>query len=375
MKFVLDAGQRLFGETLHRLLAGADTPAVIRARACGDPEPCRALWRSLAEAGVLAPAVPEAAGGAGPLPVELVTAFHELGRHAAPGPLAETAAAAELLVRLGGSSGDGPGGGPPTGRSPDGGPSTGGPGDEPGGGPGGDGLTAEWLPRIAEGTAAVSLVLPPAVPYALDADLADAVWVVDGDRLCEAVPGAARSSLDPARRLSPVAAGTVLASGPAVRAAAEAACDLGTLACTAQLVGLGRRLLEATVEYALARHQFGQPIGAFQAVKHRLADTLVGLEYARPLVYGAALAYGSPDFPRDVSAAKAAASEAAYAAARTALQVHGAIGYTDEYDLGLWIRRARALHTAWGSPALHRARVVAALTGSRSPVPPMPSPR
>ncbi|GGL14996.1 acyl-CoA dehydrogenase family protein [Planomonospora parontospora] len=332
MKFVLDAGQRLFGETLHRLLAGADTPAVIRARAWGDPEPCRALWRSLAGAGVLAPAVPEAAGGAGPLPVELVTAFHELGRHAAPGPLAETAAAAELLARLG--------------RSP------------------GDGLAAEWLPRIAEGAAAVSLVLPPAVPYALDADLADAVWLVDGDRLCEAVPGAVRSSLDPARRLSPVTAGTVLASGPAVRAAAEAACDLGTLACAAQLVGLGRRLLEATVEYAGARHQFGQPIGAFQAVKHRLADTLVGLEYARPLVYGAALAYGSPDFPRDVSAAKAAASEAAYAAARTALQVHGAVGYTDEYDLGLWIRRARALHTAWGSPADHRARVVTALTGA-----------
>ncbi|WP_449065632.1 acyl-CoA dehydrogenase family protein, partial [Planomonospora algeriensis] len=143
----------------------------------------------------------------------------------------------------------------------------------------------------------------------------------------------------------------------------EAARDLGTLACAAQLAGLGRRLLEATVQYAVVRRQFGRPIGAFQAVKHRLADVLVDLEHVRPLVHGAALAYGSADFPRDVSAAKAAASDAAYTAARTALQVHGAIGYTDEYDLGLWIRRARALHTAWGSPAAHRARVVAALTG------------
>ncbi|GAA3159275.1 acyl-CoA dehydrogenase family protein [Planomonospora alba] len=327
MKFVLDAEQRLFGETLHTLLTGAGTPGVIRAWAAGDAGPGLALWRALGEVGVFAPAVPEAAGGAGPLPVELVTAFHELGRHAVPGPLAETVAAAELLARLG-----------------DGGP-------------------AGWLPRIAEGTAVVSLALPPAVPYALDAGVADAVWTVDGDRLRAAVPGEARPSLDPSRRLSPVAAGAVLASGPHVRAAAEAAYDLGALACAAQLSGLGRRLLEVTVEYAAARHQFGRPIGAFQAVKHRLADVLVGLEYARPLVHGAALAYGSPDFPRDVSAAKAAVSEAAYAAARAALQVHGAIGYTDEYDPSLWIRRVRALHTAWGSPAGHRARVMAALAG------------
>ncbi|MBG0817947.1 acyl-CoA dehydrogenase [Planomonospora sp. ID82291] len=351
MKFILDAEQRLFGETLHRLLDGAGTPGVIRSRAAGEPEPVRSLWRALAGAGVFAPAVPEAAGGAGPLPVELVTAFHELGRHAVPGPLAETAAAAELLTRLGGFSGSGG-----AGRA----------GDESGtaGAAGAGGLAAEWLPRIAEGTAAVSLVLPPAVPYALDADLADAVWLVDGDRLCETVPGAARSSLDPGRRLFPVRVGTVLARGPAVRAAARAAGDVGALACAAQLVGLGRRLLEATVAYAAARHQFGRPIGSFQAVKHRLADVLVALEYARPLVHGAALAYGSPDLPRDVSAAKAAASEAAYAAARTALQVHGAIAYTDEYDLGLWIRRARALRTAWGSPADHRARVMSCLAES-----------
>ncbi|MGW5263935.1 acyl-CoA dehydrogenase family protein [Microbispora sp. NPDC004025] len=335
MRFVLDAEQRLFGETLGKLLAEAAVPGVVRDWAAGRRERGLALWRSLAEAGVFAVAVPRYAGGAGPLPVELVTAFHELGRHGVPGPYAETVAAAVLLDRL-----------------PDRLP----------GRLGDEALAGRWLPAIAEGTALVTLALPPAAPYAPDADAADLALLADGGRLCAAVPGEMRASLDPARRLFPVAPGEVLAEGPRVAAAAAEAYDMGVLVCAAQLVGTGRRLLEVSVDHAKARRQFGRPIGEFQAVKHHLADALVGLEYARPLVHGAALAYGTPDFARDVSAAKAAASEAAYAAAKIALQVHGAIGYTDEYDPSLLIRRARALHTAWGSPSDHRARVMAALT-------------
>ena len=116
------------------------------------------------------------------------------------------------------------------------------------------------------------------------------------------------------------------------------------------------------MEYARTRRQFGRPIGEFQAVRHQLANALVELEYARPLVYGAALAHGTPDFAREVSAAKVMASEAAYRTARIALQVHGAIGYTDEYDLSLLIRKARALRAAWGSPTEHRARLMSALS-------------
>lgn len=328
MRFVLDAEQRLFGETLGKLLAESSVPRVVRDWAAGGHEPGLALWRTLAETGVFAVAVPESAGGPGPLPVELVTAFHELGGHGVPGPYAEAVAAAVLLDRLG---------------------------DEA--------LASRWLPALAEGASVVTLALPPAVPYALDADAADVALLVDGDRLCAAVPGEVRASLDPARRLFPVTPGEVLAEGPHVAAAAAQAYDMGVLACAAQLVGTGRRLLEVSVDYARTRRQFGRPIGEFQAVKHHLADALVGLEYARPLVHGAALAYGTPDFARDVSAAKAAASEAAYAAAKIALQVHGAIAYTDEYDPSLLIRRARALHTAWGSPPAHRARVIAALAG------------
>ncbi|NDU77025.1 acyl-CoA dehydrogenase [Actinomadura sp. DSM 109109] len=300
MKFVLSAEQRMFGETLRRLLGGAGTAAAARAWAAGDTGPGRALWSAVAGAGAFAVAVPEDAGGAGLLPVELAVAAEELGRAAAPGPYVETLAAAELL------------GGTP------------------------------WPSRIAEGGAVVTL----AVPHALDADVADLVLTADGVE--RAATGEAVASLDPARRLFrvPGAAGFT---------------DLGALLCAAQQVGLGRALLEVSVEYARTRRQFGRPIGEYQAVKHHLASALVELEFARPLVYGAALAYGTADFARDVSAAKVASSEASYATARTALQVHGAIGYTDEYDPSLWIRKARALYSAWGTVAEHRARVIAAL--------------
>lgn len=89
-------------------------------------------------------------------------------------------------------------------------------------------------------------------------------------------------------------------------------------------------------------------------MKHRLADAKIALEFARPLLFGAALTMASAD----VAAAKVTACEAAYAGARTALQLHGAIGYTAEYDLSLWLAKARALRTAWGSPAECRAEVL-----------------
>ncbi len=115
------------------------------------------------------------------------------------------------------------------------------------------------------------------------------------------------------------------------------------------------------MSHAERRTQFQVPIGSFQAVKHRLADTLIGLEFAQPLVYAAALALaaGAPSAGREVAAAKVAAGEAGYAAARTALQLHGALGYTEELDLSLWIRKARPLRDAWGTPADCRARVLA----------------
>ena len=161
-----------------------------------------------------------------------------------------------------------------------------------------------------------------------------------------------------------LAVGQVLARGPAVAGAVAGALDAGALACAAQLLGAGRALLEASVRHARQRAQFGRPVGAFQAVKHRLADVAIGLEFAGPLLDAAAAALdaGSGDAARDVSAAKVACTDAARRAARAALQVHGAIGYTEELDLHLWLLKVRALAGAWGSQAGHRARVMAAIS-------------
>ena len=141
-------------------------------------------------------------------------------------------------------------------------------------------------------------------------------------------------------------------------AAAGRAAEAGTLACAAQLLGAGRALLELSVQHARQRAQFGRPIGSFQAVKHRLADVAIALEFARPLVAGAAAALteSRATAARDTSAAKVAATDAARLAARAALQVHGAIGYTQELDLHLWLTKVQALANAWGSQASHRAR-------------------
>jgi len=136
---------------------------------------------------------------------------------------------------------------------------------------------------------------------------------------------------------------------------------LARLTTAAQALGVGLALLDRTVSYVGQRTQFGAPIGAFQAVKHQLADAKVALEFARPLVFAAALTLD----PADVAAAKVTACEAAYATARTALQLHGAIGYTAEYDLSLWLTKARALRTAWGSPEACRDAVLNAADGPR----------
>ncbi len=127
--------------------------------------------------------------------------------------------------------------------------------------------------------------------------------------------------------------------------------------------------IDMAVRYACQRKQFGVPIGSFQAVKHMLADLQVRLEYARPVVYRAAHSVARAARCRsvDVSMAKAAASEAAVKAARAALQVHGAIGYTWEQDLHVWMRRAWSLELAWGSGAWHRARVAEAVLDGAVP--------
>ncbi|MFI5981136.1 acyl-CoA dehydrogenase family protein [Streptomyces sp. NPDC051555] len=322
MRFLPTDEQSDFARTLRALLGAADVPVVVRSWSAGTYGPGRALWSRLADTGLLALAAPQEYEGLGPLPVELALGFVELGRAAMPGPLVETAATVALLSDLGDAA-----------------------------------LAKRFVPGLVSGGAVATLVLPGGGPYAVDAAAADHVFAVSpaGELRLAAGPGAELASLDPARRLSrPSPGGELLAAGPHVTAAAATALRWARLLTAAQCLGVGEALLARTVEYAKQRTQFGVAIGSFQAVKHRLADTLIGLEFARPLVWAAALGLD----PREIAAAKVRAGEAAHRAAMTALQVHGAVGYTDELDLSLWLRKARPLRDAWGTPSTCRAEIL-----------------
>ena len=342
MDFRLSAEQQQFAAVLHGLLAAADGPAAARAWATGNRESGLKIWRSLADAGVTALAVPAELGGLGASPVDLVIACEEAGHHAIPGPVAESFAAVPILLteidRLKAATS----------------------------------LPSEfgrWLARLASGALIATMATPPLVPFAADAEVADLVLLADSAGIWIGQPAPPRRSVDPTRTLSEVSEGRLLVDGHEAARAVAWALNFGTLACAAQLLGAGRALLEASAVHAGRRVQFGRPVGSFQAVKHQLADVLIKLEFARPVLFAAAVALqqGQALAGRDVSAAKVSCADAAYLAARVALQVHGAIGYTAEHDTGLWLTKVQALHAAWGTPAQHRARVLAALTGEPIP--------
>jgi alkylation response protein AidB-like acyl-CoA dehydrogenase len=193
-------------------------------------------------------------------------------------------------------------------------------------------------------------------PYALYADTVDAVVAQRGGDLVRASVGERRTSVDGSRRLF-----SVSPSDDVLDLDVHVVTERAALAAAAQLVGLAQQMLDMNVAYVGQREQFGKPVGSFQAVKHHLADAALRLEFARPCVHRAAWMLANADDLAEVqlavSLAKAQASEAALLAARKALQVHGAIGYTVEYDLHMWMKRAWALAAAWGDATWHRDRV------------------
>ncbi|HEX9831637.1 MAG TPA: acyl-CoA dehydrogenase family protein [Mycobacterium sp.] len=317
MKFDLDEQQRDFAASIDAALGAADLPAAIRAWAAGDSAPGRKVWAQLADLGVTALAVPERFDGVEAHPVDLVVAAERLGRWCVPGPVTESIAVAPVLLA-----------------------------DDDRGA------------ALASGELIATVAMPPQVPRAVDADTAGLVLVAADGEVRDGTVGESHESVDPSRKLFDVDA-----SGEGRSADVARAYEFGVLATAAQLVGAGQAMLDMSVEYAKQRSQFGKVIGSYQAIKHKLADVHIAVELARPLVYGAALslADGSPDTARDVSAAKVAASEAALLAARSALQTHGAIGFTQEHDMSLWLLRVQALRSAWGDPALHRRRLLEAL--------------
>lgn len=319
MRFAFTPDQLGLRDAVRDLLERECTPAAVRAAWDAPPGDLdRKVWDHLAEMGVLHVLVPESQGGLGLDFCSLVLLLEEAGRFCLPHPISDTAAVAAPLLGA----------------------------------------------RLDGSMVAVSLAGSP-VSCGLDADKI----VVDDDGALvlaerDEVMLEPLSGVDRARRLAGVEAiadaAMLLTDDPH---AIDAAFDRAALGAAAQLIGLGQAMLDLTVGYVTARKQFGAPVGSFQAVKHRLADALQQLEFARPPVYRAAwsVAEQSATAPRDVSMAKAMASDAAGFVGRQALQCHGAIGYTVEYDLHLYLKRTWALARACGDAAWHRDRVAAAL--------------
>lgn len=366
MRFAFTDDQIAFRDAVRDLLANECPPEVVRAAwpdetdahgarkgegARAEVERVARAWSSLADMGVLGIAVSEANGGLGMGATDWVLLAEETGYAALPHPFVETACVVAPLLD---SVGD-----------PDG-----------------------VVPELVDGSRQAGVVpltgaLVPwgdAVTYLLLLDHRPSVegpWVarrVSGgvalgdptrDDLADVDPAKRRplaDSLDAGRHV--VQLGAWAAKSVIGRSEdAALAFDRGALGTAAQLVGLGRRMLDITVDHAKERHQFGVPIGSQQAVKHQLADVAKALRFAAPAVYAAAWAIDTGDehAARAVSTAKALASDAARLAVRNTLQCHGAIGYTVEYDLHLYLKRAEALSRTWGDAAWHRRRVAVAL--------------
>ncbi len=315
MRFGLDDDREALRSTARDLLDELCPPAAVRAAWTAVPDP--APWQALAAAGALAVLVPEADGGLGLDETYLVPVLEEAGRAALPHPLTETALVAAPFGVAG--------------------------------------------PMVATD-------LGGAGSLVASATFAEAFLLVSGRGLRLYEPHEAEiepvETVDASRhcgRVRPRTAGEAVAEDPD---AVAAAFDRGVLGTAAELLGLSRAMLELTVGYAAQRHQFGKPIGSFQAVKHHLANARLEIEFAAPAVLYAAyaIAHGQPDASRSVSQAKWLAGRAAAVAGREALQCHGAIGYTTEHDLHLYLKRSWALARAWGSADFHADRVAASIS-------------
>jgi alkylation response protein AidB-like acyl-CoA dehydrogenase len=330
MDFTFAEDQVLLADTVRRFLVNEVSPELIRELWNRPGGRSQDLWRQLAEQGLTGLSVPLEHGGMGMTDVDWVLLARECGYHGLPAPLLESSwVAAGLLAQL------------PPGE-----------------------LRDATLAGIADGSVRVALGHAHS-PLVADADQANLVLLERDGRLF-AVPSSriamtAQASVDPSRRLF-----TVEWDGEPQYCIAEQAGDLmeqafrrGALAASAQLLGLAQRMLDLAIDYSAQRKQFGKPIGVNQALKHHLADVAVKLEFARPVVFRAAhaLAHGAVDCAVHVSHAKVAASEAALLSARNAMQVHGAMGYTWEMDLQIFMKMAWALDAAWGDRSLHLERV------------------
>jgi acyl-CoA dehydrogenase len=323
------------------------------------------LWRGMGEMGWMGTAIPEPLGGAGFGHLELCVIAEELGRSLAPTPFASTIYLAAEALLLAGS----------------------------------DAQRKRWLPRIAQGDAIGCLALAEGPQVATPANLATRadgarltgvkVPVADGDVADFAVvlasEGAGRASLflvdlkgrgvtraavatvDPTRSHARIAfdgaPGELLGVAGEGWALAERLLDRAAVLVAFEQIGGAQASLEMAREYALGRFAFGRQIASFQAIKHKLADMYVGVELARSnAYYGAwALTKDAPELPVAAAAARVAASEAYYQAAKENIQIHGGMGFTWEFDCHLHYRRAKLTGLMLGSARRWKDLLVARL--------------
>ena len=322
------------------------------------------LWKQIAELGWTGIAIPEEFGGAGLGWLEVVILLEETGRSLFPSPLASTTLAAAAVEA------------------------------------GSDEQRRRWLPGLADGTRIGTLALvdeddPDPASICLEARAAGGGWVLTGSKpfvhdvgsadlfavAFRAPAGlglaivesddtgvSARSlpTLDTTKRLGTlslaevrVGPDRVLAEPGRGDAVVARLLDRGAIAITAEMTGAAEEAHRITTHYARERIQFGEPIGRFQGVKHPLAEMYVDMESYKSLLYYAAWALSEApgEVPRYASMAKAYASEAFARIGIDGVQLHGAVGYTDEYDIQLYLKRSKWARPAFGDSDYHYGRV------------------
>jgi alkylation response protein AidB-like acyl-CoA dehydrogenase len=319
MDFELSEDQEALAEGVAALCAGRFDIEAVRSMAADGLDPAR--WRELADTGVFALCLDEADGGVGLGWAEAVVVFEQLGRALVPGPLVATTLAAGIV----------------------------------------DGA--------ADGTTVVTTVERTDGPlYVEHLAWADVVVISDADGLW-AVPAADLDGVDapqPLDPLTPVRRVDALPPGERVGDASAAAewRRRGAALTAALQLGLSIGATELAVAYAKEREQFGRPIGAFQAVKHRCADMITRVEVLRAAVYAAGVTLdgrGVEPADRAVAVAKVLASSSAAACGKDCVQVHGGMGYTWEVDAHLFLKRAWVLDLAFGEAGEIAAELAAGL--------------
>ncbi|RDI53801.1 acyl-CoA dehydrogenase family protein [Microvirga subterranea] len=332
MDFRFSDEQVMTADVVRSLLAEVCNSQDLRRLLTSGSTWDEARWKKLSELGLAGILVPEDNGGLGLAPVDLVQVAEACGYRCLPEPLVDIVGIAiPLLAAFA---------------------------DHP--------EVAPCLEQAIAGEITVA-VSHPVNPYVPHASRAAAALIVrdDGLYLVAISPDmlTMQLSADPFRPLHTIARvpATRIASRDEAEAPLRQTLDRGALFTAAQLLGMAQGCVDLAVGYAKERQQFGRPIGSYQAIKHHLASVQVKIEFARPVVYAAAA-----DLPHDdvysrarISQAKLAASEAADLAAHAAIQIYGAMGYSWEVDVHLYLKRIIALTQAWGGPSFHRERVAA----------------